>query len=820
MRIQWKVTLVVLLVLVGTLSAVLWKTQGLVRDDKTSFVADAAEQQIKPLKRLIQERLDNDRERLISLVNSSASPDNSGGIFEAIALVESNGGQWTPSWVKKASAVKAERWPDGHDLALLKSLPYGKVRDGEAMWMRLSDGQGSPLFVFIVSGVADGENASSPAVAGQLPEGVDAAKSASSANAKKLVMVGFYAANPLATLTEDYIGSMTTVYVVDDRGYVATHANKAFNGALFTEDSMVKEMTKNPRNSARGQFQDIENRPVLASWERVARTNLYAVVTTPVQFATGVVDAHFKVALATAVAVGLFGLLLAFLIGRSISQPLLAAIRSLEAINRGDTTASVPSVGTNDEIGQLMRLLADSSPTALAGKSKMMSDMSDSTARQSEAPQVQVASEPAPERLAEERKATFEAINSGFVASLREPLLAILGHVQLAKDKKAPEDDPRPHVQSIEREARRAKEVLERMRGLVEEPRALSHEETVDLQHVVKNTVDKLQPRLDEYGIEVTLDLRDVPTIRGQRSDLEAALAHVIENSIEAMQARPIKKLKITSDFLGEKIFVTVADSGVGMSRDVAARAFEPFFKSFESTKRMGLGLAFTKSTLKRHGADAEIQSTPGEGAAVTFTFPVAVDERSWFRTADEREVSSEKQFKGARKISTDDPSLIPPPLEPMTPVSEAAPPPLDLDDEPDSIHEFEITLGGKRALSADIDVELPPAPPIEEQGEPVGGMPRKPSSPPPPAGATTARFEIPSASFAPPSNEGDDDEEEESFASVSLSHASIPVPAPVAKIEDRPSFAPSTVDGARTSAGEPTKTGFQVKIRKPKVKA
>jgi len=78
----------------------------------------------------------------------------------------------------------------------------------------------------------------------------------------------------------------------------------------------------------------------------------------------------------------------------------------------------------------------------------------------------------------------------------------------------------------------------------------------------------------------------------------------------------------------GEYVSVAVTDTGEGMSPEVLARALEPFFTTKEIGKGTGLGLSMVYSTMRQMGGDIEIDSRPGEGAAVRLILPVAAPPR------------------------------------------------------------------------------------------------------------------------------------------------------------------------------------------------
>ncbi|MFX8668601.1 ATP-binding protein, partial [Acinetobacter baumannii] len=80
-----------------------------------------------------------------------------------------------------------------------------------------------------------------------------------------------------------------------------------------------------------------------------------------------------------------------------------------------------------------------------------------------------------------------------------------------------------------------------------------------------------------------------------------------------------------TSD--GLSTWLTVTDTGIGMSRDALGRLFERFFRADASrTGGTGLGLSIARDLVRAHGGDITVESTPGIGSVFTVRLPASAE--------------------------------------------------------------------------------------------------------------------------------------------------------------------------------------------------
>jgi PAS domain S-box-containing protein len=146
-------------------------------------------------------------------------------------------------------------------------------------------------------------------------------------------------------------------------------------------------------------------------------------------------------------------------------------------------------------------------------------------------------------------------------------------------------------------------------------------DQVLDVNALLREEVQLLE-RTTLAKVQLEVDLE--PELQPMRGD-PGALAHAFMNlCVNAVEAMPesgtlvLRSRNIDSDW----IEVVVEDTGGGMTKEVLARAMEPFFTTKEVGKGTGLGLSMVYSTVKAHLGQIEIHSAPGQGTQVRMRFP------------------------------------------------------------------------------------------------------------------------------------------------------------------------------------------------------
>ena len=151
----------------------------------------------------------------------------------------------------------------------------------------------------------------------------------------------------------------------------------------------------------------------------------------------------------------------------------------------------------------------------------------------------------------------------------------------------------------------------------------LAHEQSVNLNALVRSEMALLARTPPERGLSLELDLQDeLPPIKGDPAALGCALMNLTMNAREAMPNGGQLTLRTWLDGTAT-VVLEVADSGPGMPAEILARAMEPFFSTKPGGK-LGLGLPIAYGAVKAHGGTLELRSAPGKGTTAVLRFPAS----------------------------------------------------------------------------------------------------------------------------------------------------------------------------------------------------
>lgn len=156
----------------------------------------------------------------------------------------------------------------------------------------------------------------------------------------------------------------------------------------------------------------------------------------------------------------------------------------------------------------------------------------------------------------------------------------------------------------------------------------------LDLNDVVAGLADLLKRTLGEE-VEIKRKLaKDLWPVCADPTQIESAVVNLVVNSRDAMPLGGRVTIKTANVDLAAKsrgrpslaagayVLLEVADTGTGMTKDVLARALDPFFTTKEAGRGTGLGLSTIYGFVRQSGGDLVIESEPDKGTAVRIYLP------------------------------------------------------------------------------------------------------------------------------------------------------------------------------------------------------
>jgi two-component system sensor kinase FixL len=150
------------------------------------------------------------------------------------------------------------------------------------------------------------------------------------------------------------------------------------------------------------------------------------------------------------------------------------------------------------------------------------------------------------------------------------------------------------------------------------------HTELSDINRLIRDAMDLVNPELQQLQVEVVLDLqKSLPDVPVDPIQIQQVILNLVRNSMEAMERHSGNERRITVATrldTADGIELAITDTGPGLMPEIA----ENIFKTFVTTKSegMGIGLSICKSIVEAHGGELQTCQRPEGGAVFSFSLP------------------------------------------------------------------------------------------------------------------------------------------------------------------------------------------------------
>jgi len=208
-------------------------------------------------------------------------------------------------------------------------------------------------------------------------------------------------------------------------------------------------------------------------------------------------------------------------------------------------------------------------------------------------------------------------LTGGIAHDFNNILTVVMGSIERATTKIDDPDKIRPALNNAMAASKRAEFLIAQLLTFARSQRMVI--ERQDINAITREMVGLISPSI---GSQITLvaNIGEDPLfVDVDRNQFEAALVNLAINARDALSSGGV--LTIDTFACGPtQVAVRISDNGTGMDAQTLERATEPFFTTKPVGHGTGLGLSQVYGFARQAGGSLDIQSTPGQGTAVTIT--------------------------------------------------------------------------------------------------------------------------------------------------------------------------------------------------------
>jgi PAS domain S-box-containing protein len=223
------------------------------------------------------------------------------------------------------------------------------------------------------------------------------------------------------------------------------------------------------------------------------------------------------------------------------------------------------------------------------------------------------------------RVTSLGALTASIAHEVNQPLSGIVTNASTCLRMLAADppnvDGARETARRTIRDGNRASDVISRLRALFSKKSGTS--ELIDLNEAVREVIALSMSELQRNRVILRSELADgVPAVMGDRVQLQQVVLNLLINALDAMKGvddRPRQLAIRTERDEGDRVRLSVQDTGVGLDPQSMDRLFEAFYTT--KSGGMGIGLSVSRSIIESH--HGRLWAAPNDGPGATFSFSI-----------------------------------------------------------------------------------------------------------------------------------------------------------------------------------------------------
>jgi signal transduction histidine kinase len=216
------------------------------------------------------------------------------------------------------------------------------------------------------------------------------------------------------------------------------------------------------------------------------------------------------------------------------------------------------------------------------------------------------------------RLAALSRITSGVAHEIKNPLNAMMLHLEIATEKARHAQDNTPELDIVKRELLRLDRVV---KALLDFHRPVEVR-TVEcsLANLAAEVAALIRPQADAQNVRLILeDAAPETRVLGDTDLLKQSILNVAVNSLEAMRTGGV--LRFVTQLMDSECVLSIEDTGPGIPPEIRDKIFNLYFTTKQAGS--GIGLAMAYRIMQLHGGTITIDSDPGRGTSCRLALPV-----------------------------------------------------------------------------------------------------------------------------------------------------------------------------------------------------
>ena len=189
-------------------------------------------------------------------------------------------------------------------------------------------------------------------------------------------------------------------------------------------------------------------------------------------------------------------------------------------------------------------------------------------------------------------------------------------------------------IESIEGLIKRMSKIIVHIRTFARQD--LQKFKATNINESAENALKLMEEQLRLSDIELIRDFDvNIPEIMGESYQIEQIVINALSNAKDALAQKVNsdiydlsgwkKKIEIKTSLINQWVCIDITDTGIGMSKAVKEKIFEPFYTTKEVGKATGLGLSISYGIIESHKGRIDVSTEEGKGTTLSIKLPISI---------------------------------------------------------------------------------------------------------------------------------------------------------------------------------------------------